>query len=138
MDGHAFRDARSGTPEGVIDLSFSYYVNVTHAKIFHLSAVTSKSERACAIFLWHAAITAASVLTWSQSTRAFNIGEFIEDRPQQPIPKSLQGYECELLEFETRCRRTCHRILRLLALGLEVSTPNHFLTSLLHLHFRTS
>ncbi|ERF76489.1 hypothetical protein EPUS_06151 [Endocarpon pusillum Z07020] len=57
---------------------------------------------------------------------AFNIGEFIDNQPQQPIPKSLQGHEDELLDFETRCRKTCHRILKLLALGLEIPDPDWF------------
>ena len=49
------------------------------------------------------------------------MGEFLNGHPQQPIPISLQEHEAELLAFETRCRKTCHQILRLLALGLEVS-----------------
>lgn len=75
-----------------------------------------------------------SLLLTQAKTRAFNIGEFVDNQPQQPIPKSLQGHEDELLDFKTRCRKTCHRILRLLALGLEVGSLSSscYLSAFLH------
>jgi isopenicillin N synthase-like dioxygenase len=49
------------------------------------------------------------------------------------MPKCLQGHEAELLDFEARCRKTCHRILRLLALGLEVCSNSFTLRGLFRL-----
>jgi isopenicillin N synthase-like dioxygenase len=51
---------------------------------------------------------------------AFNVGEFINDVPNQPLPEILSNAESQLFDFETKCRETCARILDLLALGLEV------------------
>ena len=58
--------------------------------------------------------------------QAFNIGEFIAGRPQQPMPKFLESHITELAEFERTCKLTCDRVLDLLALGLEVEEPNFF------------
>jgi isopenicillin N synthase-like dioxygenase len=51
---------------------------------------------------------------------AFNVGEFIDNKPNQPLPSVLSTAEPQLFDFESRCRSTCARILDLLALGLEV------------------
>src|SRR5436190_15538661 len=53
--------------------------------------------------------------------RAINFGEFVNNKPQQPLPKCLISHEAELGRFMGLCRKTCDRILTLLALGLEVS-----------------
>ena len=52
---------------------------------------------------------------------AFNIGEFTEEgKARQGMPEWMEEREGELFEFEMLCRKTCDRILDLLALGLEV------------------
>lgn len=56
----------------------------------------------------------------------FNIGELRDGQPQQPMPKALEKYVDELVQFEARCRAVCNRILDLLALGLEVEEPTFF------------
>ncbi|KIW64250.1 hypothetical protein PV04_09197 [Phialophora macrospora] len=57
---------------------------------------------------------------------AFNIGEFVDRKPQQPIPNFLESHISELAEFERTCKQTCDRVLDLLGLGLEVEEPNFF------------
>lgn len=52
--------------------------------------------------------------------RAFNVGEFLGGKAQQPFPKAFVGREAELKDFADRCRSMCRRVLRLLAIGLEV------------------
>lgn len=55
------------------------------------------------------------------SIRAMNFGEFKDGKAQQPIPSSLVPHERELCHFAELCNKTCSRILKLMALGLEVS-----------------
>ena len=51
-----------------------------------------------------------------------NFGEFQNGKAQQPLPQSLAAHEAEIAHFADLCTRTCNRILKLLALGLEVPT----------------
>ncbi|OAX79821.1 hypothetical protein ACJ72_05853, partial [Emergomyces africanus] len=50
---------------------------------------------------------------------AMNFGEFKNNKAQQELPKSLVPHEAELARFMDLCRKTCNRILALLALGLD-------------------
>ncbi|PKY03587.1 putative oxidoreductase [Aspergillus campestris IBT 28561] len=50
---------------------------------------------------------------------AMNFGEFQNGKAQQPLPQSLSTHEAEIAHFADLCTRTCNRILKLLALGLE-------------------
>ncbi|EEP80200.1 potential dioxygenase [Uncinocarpus reesii 1704] len=52
--------------------------------------------------------------------RAFNFGEFKDNKAQQPLPPSLIPHEAEISNFMHLCRKTCDRILSLLALGLGI------------------
>ncbi|KAL5341534.1 hypothetical protein BJX70DRAFT_358169 [Aspergillus crustosus] len=56
---------------------------------------------------------------------AFNFGEFISGKAQQPLPAALTPYETEIGNFADLCTKTCNRILKLLALGLKIS-PDFF------------
>lgn len=49
-----------------------------------------------------------------------NFGEFKDGKAQQLIPPALAPHEAEISNFATLCNKTCERILKLLALGLEV------------------
>ncbi|KAI9759231.1 MAG: hypothetical protein M4579_002519 [Chaenotheca gracillima] len=51
---------------------------------------------------------------------AFNFGDFISGRAQQPLPPALVPHEEELSHFASACRDVCMKILRLFALGLEI------------------
>lgn len=53
--------------------------------------------------------------------RAFNFGDFLAYKAQQPLPKSLAAHEAELNDFVDRCRKLCAKILELFAIGLKVS-----------------
>ena len=53
--------------------------------------------------------------------RAFNLGEFINGKPNQKVPKAFASHVAELADFENRCSSMCHQIFRLLAMGLEVN-----------------
>ena len=52
--------------------------------------------------------------------RAFNIGEFILGKAQQPLPQALQTQEAEINLFANLCRQLCTRLLGLCASGLKV------------------
>ncbi|KJF61352.1 oxidoreductase [Coccidioides immitis RS] len=58
---------------------------------------------------------------------AFNFGEFKNDKAQQPLPSSLVPHEAEISRFMNLCRKTCDRILTLLALGLGI--PSDWFTT---------
>ncbi|PGH02285.1 hypothetical protein GX51_04725 [Blastomyces parvus] len=58
---------------------------------------------------------------------AMNFGEFKNHEPQQELPKSLVPHKAELAHFMDLCRKTCDRILALLALGLAI--PENWFTS---------
>jgi isopenicillin N synthase-like dioxygenase len=55
--------------------------------------------------------------------RAMNFREFKDGKAQQPLPPALIPHEAEINNFLVLCQKTCHRILSLLALGLEVRCP---------------
>jgi isopenicillin N synthase-like dioxygenase len=44
----------------------------------------------------------------------------VDGKPKQKLPKSFASHVEELADFEERCSSTCHRIFRLLAMGLDV------------------
>ncbi|KAL8768916.1 MAG: hypothetical protein Q9209_004971 [Squamulea sp. 1 TL-2023] len=58
--------------------------------------------------------------------RAFNFGEFIDGKAQQPVPPSLAEHEAEISDFADRCRGMCMQLLRLFALGLKVGRLRGF------------
>jgi isopenicillin N synthase-like dioxygenase len=55
---------------------------------------------------------------------AMNFGEFKDGKAQQPLPPSLAPHEAEIGHFASLCNKTCNRILKLLALGLQVRDIN--------------
>ncbi|KAI9045168.1 putative oxidoreductase, 2OG-Fe(II) oxygenase family [Aspergillus affinis] len=57
----------------------------------------------------------------------FNFGEFKNGKAQQPLPPSLASHESEINHFTDLCHKTCDRILKLLALGLQI--PDDFFTT---------
>ncbi|EXJ84488.1 hypothetical protein A1O3_05156 [Capronia epimyces CBS 606.96] len=57
---------------------------------------------------------------------AFNMGEFLNGEPRQPMPQALEPHIKELADFERTCKKVSDRILDLLGLGLEVDEPDFF------------
>ncbi|KAG5977522.1 hypothetical protein E4U55_006725 [Claviceps digitariae] len=53
---------------------------------------------------------------------AFNFGEFINHKAQQPIPPTIAADEARISAFANLCRLLCLKILNLLGQGLEVGT----------------
>ncbi|KAL2110267.1 hypothetical protein VUR80DRAFT_1419 [Thermomyces stellatus] len=51
---------------------------------------------------------------------AFNFGEFVDGKAQQPVPAALAPHEGEISEIFDQCRALAVRILYLLGVGLEV------------------
>lgn len=49
------------------------------------------------------------------------MGEFVNGRPQQPLPEPLKPYEADLGDCLTKCHVICNKVLTLLAKGLEIS-----------------
>lgn len=56
--------------------------------------------------------------------QAFNLSEPIDGDWLQPMPATFKRNEDELKDFHNRCRSLANRILRLLAMGLEIPDPN--------------
>ena len=52
--------------------------------------------------------------------RALNFGEFKDGKLQQPLPPALEPHEGDIQHFTNLCNKTAARVMRLLALGLEV------------------
>ncbi|KAF2238857.1 putative oxidoreductase [Viridothelium virens] len=57
---------------------------------------------------------------------AFNIGEFIDGKAQQPLPEVLAAHHDEIARFQASCHALCNRILRTLARGLEITEGDWF------------
>ncbi|KAK2603491.1 hypothetical protein QQS21_004351 [Conoideocrella luteorostrata] len=53
---------------------------------------------------------------------AFNFGEFVDHKAQQPIPPTIAADEAKFSAFADLCRALCLKILALLGKGLEVDT----------------
>ncbi|OKL61469.1 hypothetical protein UA08_03493 [Talaromyces atroroseus] len=53
---------------------------------------------------------------------ALNFGEFKDGKLQQPIPPALEPHEADIKHFTELCNKTCARVMRLLALGLEINS----------------
>ncbi|KAM4056272.1 2OG-Fe(II) oxygenase superfamily protein [Hirsutella rhossiliensis] len=51
---------------------------------------------------------------------AFNFGEFVDGKAQQPLPSTVADKEPLFSAFADSCRKLCHKILYLLGLGLDV------------------
>jgi isopenicillin N synthase-like dioxygenase len=60
--------------------------------------------------------------TFVDQNRALNFGEFKDGKLQQPIPPALEPHENDIKHFTELCNKTAARVMRLLALGLEVHT----------------
>jgi isopenicillin N synthase-like dioxygenase len=57
---------------------------------------------------------------FSNRIRAFNINEFVDGEPQQPLPDALAPHEADIGAFAKTCRSICTRVLELIALGLAI------------------
>ncbi|KAL8972737.1 MAG: hypothetical protein Q9183_000388 [Haloplaca sp. 2 TL-2023] len=53
---------------------------------------------------------------------AFNFGEFVGGKAQQPLPKELVTQEPEISNFAGKCRDLCKQLLELFALGLKIDS----------------
>ncbi|KAF7900014.1 hypothetical protein EAF00_004350 [Botryotinia globosa] len=51
---------------------------------------------------------------------AFNLGDFVNGKADQPLPPSLSPHESELNEFQLYCHKLCLKLLTLFAVGLEI------------------
>ncbi len=52
--------------------------------------------------------------------RAFNFGEFIDGKAQQPLPDTFAAKERDLSNFSDYCHKLCLKILTLFGLGLRI------------------
>ncbi|KAI9686185.1 MAG: hypothetical protein M1822_003840 [Bathelium mastoideum] len=57
---------------------------------------------------------------------AFNIGEFLDGKPQQPFPDVFAARQEEIRRFSASCHALCNRILRSFARGLEITEEDWF------------
>ncbi|TGO31924.1 hypothetical protein BHYA_0380g00040 [Botrytis hyacinthi] len=51
---------------------------------------------------------------------AFNLGDFVDGKADQPLPPSLSPHEPELNQFQLYCHKLCLKLLTLFAIGLEI------------------
>ncbi|KAK3373794.1 hypothetical protein B0T24DRAFT_275487 [Lasiosphaeria ovina] len=58
--------------------------------------------------------------------RAFNFGEFVDGKAQQPIPDTIAQYEGQVGAFRDLCYQMCLKINTLLGIGLQVDPPDFF------------
>ncbi|EED22027.1 oxidoreductase, 2OG-Fe(II) oxygenase family, putative [Talaromyces stipitatus ATCC 10500] len=63
----------------------------------------------------------------NEEKRALNFGEFKNGKLQQPLPPALEPHEGDIKHFTNLCNKTAARVMRLLALGLEID-PEFFVT----------
>lgn len=61
--------------------------------------------------------------------RAMNLGEFVDGKAQQPLPRIFVDHETELDKFQKYCHSLMLKILVLFAIGLEVIRPYPVLLS---------
>lgn len=54
-------------------------------------------------------------------SRAVNFGDFVDGKSSQPLAPVLSSSEAKIGDFQTQCHNLCLRLLRLFALGLQVS-----------------
>ncbi|KAK9419817.1 hypothetical protein SUNI508_07066 [Seiridium unicorne] len=59
---------------------------------------------------------------------AFNFGPFTGDKPEQPIPTTLEAHQANVAEFREACHSLCRKLLFLFGLGLGTD-PADFFTS---------
>ncbi|KAK3327725.1 hypothetical protein B0T19DRAFT_422612 [Cercophora scortea] len=57
---------------------------------------------------------------------AFNFGEFINGKAQQPLPASIASHESQISAFRDLCYNMCLKINTLLGIGLGVNPPDFF------------
>ncbi|KAH8887362.1 Clavaminate synthase-like protein, partial [Thozetella sp. PMI_491] len=60
---------------------------------------------------------------------AFNFGEFVNGKAQQPIPPTIADQEANLATFRDLCYEMCLKINTLLGIGLDVNPPDFFTTA---------
>ncbi|KAK9242331.1 hypothetical protein V1506DRAFT_547890 [Lipomyces tetrasporus] len=51
---------------------------------------------------------------------AFNFGQFKDDKAMQPLPQAFSNFEQGIADFQKKCHMTCHKLLDLLAVALQV------------------
>lgn len=57
---------------------------------------------------------------------AFNFGEFVDGKAQQPLPLTIVPYETQIGAFRDLCYQMCLKINTLLGIGLDVQPPDFF------------
>ncbi|KAK0720398.1 hypothetical protein B0H67DRAFT_186436 [Lasiosphaeris hirsuta] len=57
---------------------------------------------------------------------AFNFGEFINGKAQQPIPETIAEHESQISAFRDLCYDMCLKINTLLGIGLKIDPPSFF------------
>ncbi|KAK4188222.1 hypothetical protein QBC35DRAFT_451514 [Podospora australis] len=63
---------------------------------------------------------------------AFNFGEFVDGKADQPIPPTIAEEEDQINEFRELCYQLCLKINTLLGIGLQVTPPDFFRDAHLH------
>lgn len=109
---HALRNLGPEASEGKCALSFQYGSTSDNPK----QRGDFKESADSVLSLLFAQVSDAI------NTRAFNFGEFVDGRAQQPMPKSLAPNEADLSRFADLCHGLCIKLLKLFALGLNVGT----------------
>ncbi|KAK9385086.1 hypothetical protein V1515DRAFT_588584 [Lipomyces mesembrius] len=56
----------------------------------------------------------------NSTNRAFNFGQFKDDKAIQPLPPTFSRFEKDLADFSKKCHATCNKLLDLLAVALKI------------------
>ncbi|KAB5563325.1 hypothetical protein GE09DRAFT_778633 [Coniochaeta sp. 2T2.1] len=59
---------------------------------------------------------------------AFNFGQFLSGKPQQPLPANIEPYVDEISQFQDYLYNACLKLNLLLGIGLGVDPPDFFKT----------
>lgn len=65
-------------------------------------------------------------LTTPPPPRAFNFGEFLNHKAQQPLPPSIASHESQISAFRDHCYHLTLKLNTLLGIGLQVTPPDFF------------
>lgn len=60
---------------------------------------------------------------------AWNFGEFIDGKAQQPLPEAIKPLEEDISNFRDSCHRLSLKLLTLLGIGLGLDPPDFFTTA---------
>lgn len=119
MDSHAIRDPRPQEPKSKSPLSPDTNLCKHTSNTPNYRSGTSKSTTPTS-FNPHPDLVPLT------PPRAFNFGEFLNHKAQQPLPPSIASHESQISAFRDHCYHLTLKLNTLLGIGLQVTPPDFF------------